>query len=65
MKYGEENGTPIRKQRMEYFPNNKGRGARATVIQFPIDVSYATTAHKMQGMYLVINYVINIYITLL
>jgi hypothetical protein len=26
MKYGEENGTPIRKQRMEYFPNNKAEG---------------------------------------
>ena len=65
MKYKEENGTPIRKERMEYFPSNKGKGARATVIQFPIDVSYATTAHKMQGIYLLINYFICITVLLL
>ena len=50
-KYKEWNGTPIFRQELEYFINSqrgKSHSAKAAVIQFPLRVCYASTAHKMQ-----------------
>ena len=53
-KYKESNGTPIFRQELEYqisSQTGKGHAARAKVIQFPLRISYASTAHKMQVKY--------------
>ncbi len=50
-KYKDSNGTPIFRQELEYFiqsQRGKSHSAKAKVIQFPLRVSYASTAHKMQ-----------------
>ncbi len=49
-KYKEENGTPIFRHELEYFiqSGRKTHAAQAKVIQFPLRVCYASTAHKMQ-----------------
>ncbi len=50
-KYKDCNGTPIFRHELEYFIHSqrgKSHSARATVIQFPLRVCYASTAHKMQ-----------------
>ena len=46
-KYENVRGTPIYRQECEYQTSNKG-GARAKVVQFPIRLAWANTAHKMQ-----------------
>ena len=43
-------GTKIEKTLMTYSLDGKGGGAQATLIQFPIRVAHAVTAHKIQGM---------------
>ena len=51
-KYKENNGTPIFRHELEYQVMSKrgwGHALKAKVIQFPIRICYACTAHKMQG----------------
>lgn len=49
--FEDQNGTPIFRHELEYTitaQSGKAHSARAKVIQFPLRLSYASTAHKMQ-----------------
>ena len=47
-KYKGVNGTPIFREEIEIVLSKHGNGPIAKVIQFPLRINYASTAHKMQ-----------------
>ena len=46
-KYKDVNGTPIERHELQYQPRAT---IRCKVLQFPLKLSYSSTAHSMQGM---------------
>ena len=53
-KYKESRGTPIYRFQLEYQLQTRRRfksGAKAKVLQFPLKINYAQTAHKMQVLF--------------
>ena len=54
-KYSESNGTPIFRTELEYLMTTrrgKSHASRAKVVQFPLRLSYGSTSHKMQVIWL-------------
>ena len=51
-KYKEQNGTPIFREEHEYQLKSRNglwaQAARAKLVQFPLRLNYASTAHKIQ-----------------
>ena len=51
VKYQDENGTPLFKEKIKYHLGASGgkvHAAAATVLQFPIKLAFAITGHKIQ-----------------
>ena len=47
-KYKAVNGTPVFRQEIDISLSSRGDGPSAKVLQFPLAINYASTAHRMQ-----------------
>ena len=47
-KYKAKSGTPVFRQEIDVTLSSRGNGPSAKVLQFPLAINYASTAHRMQ-----------------